>query len=151
MARLDALMQLHKTLLARRADLRAKLLGDIDSLHSKDGRDSADEAFDAGNEEVNCQLAEFESDELAQIERALVKLKKGKYGTCESCQKKIPVARLNALPYSAFCISCKKEIEEGRGWDMKGGSNSAGWAKISDSDLGLVDSMESVNLADYET
>ena len=52
MARVDALLQLHKVLIARRTDLRAKLLGDLDSLHFSDGRDSADEAFDAGNEEV---------------------------------------------------------------------------------------------------
>ena len=89
MARVDALLQLHKVLIARRADLRAKLLGDLDSLHFSDGRDSADEAFDAGNEEVNCQLAELESDELSQIDRALEKLKKGSYGTCESCNKKL--------------------------------------------------------------
>ncbi|NBR06782.1 MAG: TraR/DksA family transcriptional regulator [Planctomycetes bacterium] len=151
MARVDALLQLHKVLMARRSDLRSKLLGDIDSLHSREGRDTADEAFDAGNEEVNCQLAELESDELAQIERALVKLKKGNYGTCESCKKKIPVGRLQALPYSAFCISCQKEMEEGHGWDMKSSNSNAGWAKISDRALGLVDSMESVNLADYES
>ena len=151
MARVDALLQLHKVLVARRADLRAKLLGDLDSLHSRQGRDSAAEAFVAGNDEVNCQLAELESDELSQIERALVKLKKGNYGTCESCEKKIPVGRLHALPYSIFCISCQKEMEEGHGWDMQSNNSNAGWAKISDRALGLVDSMESVNLADYES
>ena len=151
MARVDALLQLHKVLIARRTDLRAKLLGDLDSLHFSDGRDSADEAFDAGNEEVNCQLAELESDELSQIDRALEKLKNGSYGTCESCSKKIPVGRLQALPYSTFCISCKKEMEEGHGWDTQSSRSNAGWAKISDRTLGLVDSMESVNLADYES
>jgi len=150
MARLDALLQLHKVLIARRSDLRVRLLGDLDSLHSKEGRDTADEAFDAGNEEVNCQLAELESDELSQIERALVKLQKGTYGSCESCEKKIPVGRLHALPYSTFCISCQKEMEEGHGWDTRSSNSNAGWAKISDRALGLVDSMESVNLADYE-
>ena len=151
MDRVAALLQLHKVLIARRTDLRAKLLGDLDSLHSREGRDSADEAFDAGNEEVNCQLAELESDELSQIERALEKLKKGTYGTCESCKKKIPVGRLHALPYSTFCIACQKEMEEGHGWDTKSSNSNAGWAKISDRALGLVDSMDSVNLADYES
>lgn len=150
MARVDALLQLNKVLISRRSDLRAKLLGDLDSLHSRDGRDSAAEAFDAGNDEVNCQLAELESDELLQIERALVKLKKGNYGTCESCEKRIPVGRLHALPYSTFCISCQKEMEGNYAWNMKSNNSNAGWAKISDRALGLVDSMESVNLADYE-
>jgi hypothetical protein len=58
---------------------------------------------------------------------------------------------LQALPYSTFCISCKKEMEEGHGWDTQSSRSNAGWAKISDRTLGLVDSMESVNLADYES
>jgi hypothetical protein len=42
-------------------------------------------------------------------------------------------------------------MEEGHGWDMQSNNSNAGWAKISDRALGLVDSMESVNLADYES
>ena len=48
-------------------------------------------------------------------------------------------------------LQCKKEMEEGHGWDTQSGRSNAGWAKISDRTLGLVDSMESVNLADYES
>lgn len=148
MARREALLKLHKALEARRADLRAKLLGDLNTLHSQEGRDSGDEAFDAGNEEINCQLAELEASELTQIERAIVKLKKGSYGTCESCNKKIPVARLNALPYSTLCIECQKEMENNPGWDVHGGS--AGWDKLGDKAFSMEDSMETVNLADFE-
>lgn len=148
MARQEALIKLHKALEARRADLRAKLLGDLDSLHSKDGRDSADEAFDAGNEEINCQLAELEASELTQIEKALTNLKKGTYGCCESCSRKIPVGRLNALPYSTMCIECQKEMEGSLGWETRPGS--ADWAKLGDKSFSMEDSMESVNLSDFE-
>lgn len=148
MARQEALLKLHKVLEARRTDLRAKLLGDLDSLHSKDGRDSADEAFDAGNEEINCQLAELEAAELTQIERALTKLKKGTYGCCESCAKKIPVGRLNALPYSTLCIECQKEMEGGPSWNLQAGAGD--WAKLGDKPFSMEDSMESVNLSDFE-
>ena len=48
---------------------------------------------------------------LNQIDQALVLIKKKKYGNCESCQEPIPVARLEALPYSTNCKDCAVLIE----------------------------------------
>ncbi|WP_068617610.1 TraR/DksA C4-type zinc finger protein [Paenibacillus tuaregi] len=42
--------------------------------------------------------------ELEQINHALERIKSGEYGTCEVCGKEIPYLRLQALPYTAFCI-----------------------------------------------
>ena len=100
MARRDALLRLHKTLVARRTALRKVLAGELADLRNSqvDTGDSADVAFDAGSDEIATQLVELEARELSQIERALARIKQGIYGVCEGCQKKIPVARLNALP-----------------------------------------------------
>src|SRR5688572_677735 len=107
MARRDALLRLHKTLLSRRESIRRTLAGELADLR-KFGEpatgDSADVAFDSGSDEISTQLAELEARELAKIERALARLKQGTYGVCEVCHIKIPVARLNALPYSTTCI-----------------------------------------------
>src|SRR5439155_588431 len=115
MARRDALLRLHKSLMGRRDELRKRLGGDLKDLsnsHKGDATsDSADQAFDSGSEEVASQLAELEARELAQIERALARLKQGTYGLCEGCQKKIPVSRLNALPFSTTCVECAREME----------------------------------------
>ena len=43
---------------------------------------------------------------LNQIEHALFLIKKKKYGLCENCGDAIPVARLEALPYSSNCVDC---------------------------------------------
>src|SRR5947209_296668 len=114
MARRDALIRLQKTLLARRSELRKKLTEDLDNLRNFRGEDTtgdaADAAFEAGSDEMASQLAELDSRELSQIDRALVRLKQGTYGACESCQGKIPVGRLNALPYSTLCIACQREM-----------------------------------------
>lgn len=48
---------------------------------------------------------------LNQVEHALVLIKKKKYGNCENCQEPIPVARLEALPYSTLCKNCAALIE----------------------------------------
>lgn len=130
MARRDALLRLHKTLLARRTALRKALAGelaDLRNVKADSNGDSADVAFDAGSEEISTQLAELEARELSQIERALLRIKQGTYGVCELCQKKIPVARLNALPYSTTCIECQREMESYPGWGTEGSEKN--WEK----------------------
>jgi DnaK suppressor protein len=133
MARRDALLRLHKTLLARRTALRKALAGELADLRSfkADTGDSADVAFDTGSDEIATQLAELEARELSQIERALARIKQGIYGSCEICQAKIPVARLNALPYSATCVECQREMEHYPGWD--GGPGGRDWEKVYES------------------
>ncbi len=115
MARTDALLQLHKTLVARRTELRKRLGMELDVLSNNKGMqrsgDAADAAFDSSGEELSSQLAELEAKELVQVERAIRRLKQGTYGKCEGCQTKIPMARLSALPYSTLCIKCQREFE----------------------------------------
>ena len=48
---------------------------------------------------------------LNQVEHALVLIKKKKYGVCENCGDAIPVARLEALPYSTNCRDCAALID----------------------------------------
>jgi DnaK suppressor protein len=133
-ARTDTLLQFHKTLVARRTELRKRLGMELDVLsHSKGMQrsgDTADAAFDTSGEELSSQLAEHEAKELVQVERALRRLKQGTYGKCEGCQIKIPVARLSALPYSTLCIKCQREFErDGSVGDYTG---EADWGRISD-------------------
>src|SRR5262245_10542247 len=107
MARRDALLRLHKTLTGRRSELRKRLGTDLASVGAQQlsagTGDAADAAFDHTGEELSSQLAELEARELNEIERALLRLKQGTYGLCEACSSKIPVARLNVLPYSTLC------------------------------------------------
>src|SRR5881628_1061328 len=133
MARTDALLRLHKSLLARRTELRKRLGKELEDMHRKQSSasgDTADAAFDASGEEIASQLAELEAKELAQVERALRLLKQGKNGQCEVCALKIPIERLNALPYSTMCIKCQREMESEGGW--MSGRGDVDWARISD-------------------
>jgi DnaK suppressor protein len=149
MARRDALLRLHKTLLARRDQLFKRLGGELTGLHNKIAAsgDSADLAFDSGREEVSSQLAELEARELNQVQRALDRLRQGSYGVCEGCSKKIPVARLNALPFTTTCIQCQREMETYGGWDRDGGS--ANWDKVSEAHVPFEDQRE-IRMSDLE-
>jgi DnaK suppressor protein len=150
MARRDALLRLHKSLLSRRSDIRKKLSDELDGLRNlKDADatgDSADVAFESGSEEMASQLAELDARELHQIERALLRLKQGTYGVCEVCSCKIPIGRLNALPYSTLCIGCQREMEKYPDWaDRRSGGN---WENVYDAST-LEDQRE-VDLSEIE-
>lgn len=151
MARRDALIRLHKTLMTRATALRKALAGELEDLRNSKARDStgdaADAAFDTGSEAVASQLAELEARELNQIDRALARMKQGSYGLCEMCQIKIPVARLNVLPYSTTCVRCQRDMETYPGLADRRGANN--WEKVSEADSPLEEQKE-VDLSDIE-
>jgi len=118
MARKDALSNLRTILLRRRDALRSALAGDLSllrELHGETTGDVVDAALDTAQDEISSQLAEVESRELAHIENALGRMQGGQYGLCEVCAKKIPMARLDALPYATMCIECQRELERNGG------------------------------------
>ncbi len=118
MARKDSIKKLHNLLVNRRDALRQALAGDLSllkALPEMTGGDVVDAALDAAQDEISSKLAEVESRELVQIENALERMRQGTYGLCEVCNSKIPLARLNALPYAMTCIECQRAAESNTG------------------------------------
>jgi DnaK suppressor protein len=112
MSRKDAVMEMREILMIRRDALRKALAGDLSTLRElQSSGDVIDQALDSAQNELNSQLAEVESRELACIENALERMRGGQYGVCEGCANKIPFARLSALPYATLCIECQREAE----------------------------------------
>lgn len=115
MARKDSLKSMKEILIRRREALRKALAGDLSllkELSEQTSGDVVDFALDSAQDEINSQLAEVESRELARIDEALDKMAEGNYGKCEGCKQNIPLARLQALPYATCCIECKRKLEE---------------------------------------
>jgi DnaK suppressor protein len=134
MARKDAVAKMREVLVKRRNALRKALAGDISGLSKVEGQtggDVVDAALDSAQDEITSQLAEVESRELAAIESALERMKKGTYGKCEACGASIPLARLQALPYAVLCIKCQQEAEE-QGGVLPAGGN-IDWTRFGDS------------------
>lgn len=71
--------------------------------------DLADQA--SGNNEVHIQLKLKQTDAkiLQAIEEALGRIDRGTYGVCRDCGEPIAPARLNAIPWTRVCISCKEK------------------------------------------
>ena len=72
---------------------------------------SADGGSMAFELEKELTLDENTKHLLNQIEHALVLINKKRYGNCEQCKDPIPVARLEALPYSTNCKDCAVLID----------------------------------------
>jgi len=137
MARKDAIKKMKEVLLRRRNALRKALAGDLSemtALQEQTAGDMVDAALDTAHDELSSQLAEAESRELALIENALERIEDGQYGLCEECNAKIPLARLQALPYATMCIKCQREAEIG--------TSSAGLPLGGRSDSGVFDSID---------
>ena len=114
MARKDSILKLHTLLVNRRDALRKALAGDLSllkALPEQTGGDVIDAALDAAQDEISSKLAEVESRELVQIDTAIERIGEGTYGQCDVCNNKIPLARLNALPYAMTCIDCQRAVE----------------------------------------
>jgi RNA polymerase-binding transcription factor len=110
----DALLaSLKDVLLRKRGEILAASTGtrplpaSVD-VNSRQG-DLADQA--SGNNEVHIQLKLKQTDAkiLQAIEEALFRMEKGQYGICRDCGDPISPARLEAIPWTRVCITCKQK------------------------------------------
>jgi RNA polymerase-binding protein DksA len=63
--------------------------------------------------ELDYTLEENEERVLGAIDSALRRIDNGTYGACASCGQPIGAERLEALPWTTRCISCKRREERG--------------------------------------
>jgi RNA polymerase-binding transcription factor DksA len=71
----------------------------------------ADLGTDAFEQQVSFALLESEGQTLAETAEALERIDQDTFGQCEECQMDIPTARLEALPYTRYCIDCARTLE----------------------------------------
>ncbi|MCC5816080.1 MAG: TraR/DksA C4-type zinc finger protein [Leptospira sp.] len=109
--------ELKKALLEKKVDLLQKLNQWEDNSPPsglKEMGDIADIASEINNEALSSVLTEVEIDTLKQIELALEKIDNGTYGICEGTKKKIPVARLKAIPWTRYTVEFAEQLSKNR-------------------------------------
>jgi len=101
---------------------RNRLTGDIESIQEEtlqpgEEEVSIDHLADHGSEtfeyDFNLGLIENVGRTISEIDHALKRIEKGTYGICAGCKKPIPIARLEVLPWTRFCVECQKKVESG--------------------------------------
>ena len=80
-----------------------------DNMEDTRHGDFVDQASDDNEVHVNLRLLQTDAKLLRAIEAAISRIENGNYGTCAVCEKEISLARLNAVPWTSVCISCKEK------------------------------------------
>ncbi|HEX5708488.1 MAG TPA: TraR/DksA family transcriptional regulator [Pyrinomonadaceae bacterium] len=92
-----------------------------DALEMRDADDGVKDVADMSlldvNQELEYRLSERESQMVAEIDQALLRIDEGTYGVCARCGQDIPEARLDALPIARYDAACKAVIEASEGED----------------------------------
>ncbi len=104
---------------------RARLRGDVNAMADVALRKRSDTSGDLSSmpihmadigtdnfeQEFTISLMQSEEETLEQIESALERIENGDYGRCRECEGVIPKTRLNAIPYTPFCVTCAAKIQ----------------------------------------
>jgi RNA polymerase-binding protein DksA len=48
-----------------------------------------------------------------QVMEALERIDRGVYGVCQECSGPIGLERLDAMPYTPYCVRCERKVEAG--------------------------------------
>jgi DnaK suppressor protein len=78
-------------------------------------KDSADMSVQDVNQETALRLGERESQMIADIDQALLRIDEGTYGICQRCGKEIDERRLEAVPTARYDAQCQAAIEASNG------------------------------------
>jgi DnaK suppressor protein len=85
---------------------------------SDDGvKDTVDLSLMDVNKEMALRLGERESQMIADIDQALLRIEEGSYGKCARCGQLIDERRLEALPTARYDAACQEAIERDNGED----------------------------------
>ena len=82
---------------------------------SDGAKESADLALRDVIEELALKLGERESQMVADIDQALLRIEEGSFGLCARCGRPIEERRLEALPTARYDAVCQAAIEEASG------------------------------------
>jgi RNA polymerase-binding transcription factor DksA len=71
------------------------------------GGDAAQETLERSQ---SMAIGENLREMLENVNKALKKVDDGTYGTCDMCEKDIPKARLEIMPFATMCTACRARI-----------------------------------------
>ncbi len=96
---------------------RARLRTDIDETIIAPGQmtygSQAAAATQVFEQQRDLALRDRATSHLALVDAALARLDAGTFGACLRCGKPIAAARVEALPWAAYCIDCQRAVDRG--------------------------------------
>ncbi|MDQ7010498.1 MAG: RNA polymerase-binding protein DksA [Mariprofundaceae bacterium] len=74
--------------------------------------DPTDQASMEADRNFDLRIKDRERKLIKKIDQALLRIKDGEFGICESCGGDISIKRLQARPVTTLCIDCKTAQEQ---------------------------------------
>lgn len=105
----------------KRLEERQQALRKTVSRTEEDGRvadqdsaqDIADRAANSYTKEFLFSVSNNDRQLLNMVESALQRIREGSFGECVSCGNEINPKRLEAVPWTRYCIACQEKKEQG--------------------------------------
>ena len=106
----------------KRLEERQQVLRKTVSRTEEDGRiadqdtaqDIADRAASSYTKEFLFSQSNNDRQLLAMVESALQRIREGEFGECVNCGNEINPKRLEAVPWTRYCIACQEKVENGQ-------------------------------------
>lgn len=76
--------------------------------------DALDEVQHASEREMAIRNLDRETNLLRNVRAALRRIEEGTYGTCLHCEEEINLKRVNAVPWTPYCITCQEMADQRR-------------------------------------
>jgi DnaK suppressor protein len=106
-----------KQLLARREELLRSIAQTQEEgrvMQHSYGPDEGDRANSSLDKELLFTQTTHSRGLLGSIDAALARINDGTFGQCMVCEEEIGARRLEALPWTRYCISCQESAEKKR-------------------------------------
>jgi RNA polymerase-binding transcription factor len=107
--------EFRKMLAAKKESIIRKLSATITEskeMESNVAQDVVDKAETSYTKEFLLSLTDTEREQLLMIDEALKRLEHAEFGVCQLCSKDIGGKRLEAIPWTPYCIDCQEKAEE---------------------------------------
>jgi len=122
----DKIERIKKNLQEVQLRLLQQVNSELETVSSAIGADEVEV-----DDDLNMQLAQLNGNGLKSIDEALIRIKSGSYGVCEGCEKEIPFARLEVLPWTTRCLKCQVRVESRQRFN---GDDDDHWKIVKDED-----------------
>ncbi len=108
--------QFEEKLQRQQAELQRAMLSAVEqgrAANTDDTQDVADQAVASYQKELLFHQGTNGHAQLSLVRAALDRLADGSFGECLQCGKTIGAKRLEALPWTPYCIACQEKFENG--------------------------------------
>ena len=101
----------YKDILETRQAELLEVLKNREGITIEKSPDALDEVQNAAERELAIRNLDRESNLLRNVRGALARIADGSYGVCMHCDEDIKPKRLDAVPWTKFCIRCQEAAD----------------------------------------